>query len=83
MFKTLFFILIVCVYVNAEIKKITDVVAKDLDGNDVSFKKFNGKCILVINTASGCGLTKPNMKYLNDLQKKHSDLVILAFPSNT
>lgn len=87
MFKTLYFVLFACVALNvtvdAEIKKISDAVVKDLDDNDVSFKKFENKCVLIVNTASACDLTKPNMKYLDGLSKKHPDLVIVVFPSNT
>ena len=65
--------------------QLSNFTVKDLDGNDVSFNKYKGKCVLVINTASGCGFTKPNMKYLNELRSDatYGDLAIVAFPSNT
>lgn len=83
MFKSLLLLLFISVVANAEIQKITDAVVKDLDGNDVAFTKYAGKCILVVNTASGCTFTKVNMKYFNELQKRHPNLAIVAFPSNT
>lgn len=44
---------------------------------------FKGKVVLVVNTASKCGLT-PQYEGLEALYKKHKDegLVILGFPCN-
>ena len=56
-FKTLFAVLLISVAVNAEISTLSDAIVKDLDSNDVSFNQFKGKCVLAINTASGCGFT--------------------------
>lgn len=39
--------------VSAKIYSIYDAVVKDLDGNDVSFKKYKGSCILNVVTTSG------------------------------
>ena len=30
---------------------------KNIDGKDVSLKNFEGKVVLIVNTASNCGLT--------------------------
>ena len=57
MFKTLFAVLLISVAVSAEISSLSEAVVKDLDGKDVSFDQFKGKCVLAINTASGCGFT--------------------------
>ncbi|GGD88314.1 hypothetical protein GCM10011412_27710 [Maribacter cobaltidurans] len=56
---------------------------KKLNGESISLKEFEGKTIVIINTASKCGLT-PQYKGLEYLYKKYSDkgLVILGFPSN-
>lgn len=52
-----FAVILISAIASAEITKFSDAVVQDLDGKDVSFKKFEGKCVLVINTASGCGFT--------------------------
>ena len=54
-----------------------------IDGQEVSLSKFKGKAILVVNTASFCGLTY----HYNGLEKlyqkyKESGLVIIGFPCN-
>ncbi|GHA66213.1 glutathione peroxidase [Pontibacter akesuensis] len=57
--------------------------AKTLQGQDVQMDAFKGKVVLVVNTASQCGLT-PQYEGLEELYRKHKDegLVILGFPCN-
>lgn len=53
-----------------------------LTGDTIDFSQFNGKKILVVNTASKCGLT-PQYEGLEQLHKEYKDkLVIIGFPSN-
>lgn len=57
--------------------------AKSLQGKEISMDTFMGKTILVVNTASKCGLT-PQYEGLQNLYEKYQDkgLVILGFPCN-
>lgn len=60
-----------------------DFEAKLLTGKTVSMKEFKGKTILVVNTASKCGLT-PQYEGLEVLYQKYKNqnFVILGFPCN-
>ncbi len=50
-------------------------------GENISFNQFAGKAILVVNTASKCGLT-PQYEGLQELHQKYKDkgLVVIGFP---
>ncbi|MEN9336853.1 MAG: hypothetical protein RLZZ500_1840 [Bacteroidota bacterium] len=56
---------------------------EDLEGNTFDFASLKGKKILVVNTASKCGLT-PQYKELEALYKQYKDqnFVIVGFPAN-
>ena len=57
--------------------------ARSLQGKDISMDTYKGKVVLVVNTASKCGLT-PQYEGLENLYEKYKDqgLVILGFPCN-
>ena len=56
---------------------------KKINGDTVSMKNYQGKTIVIVNTASKCGLT-PQYEGLEKLYQKYKDqgLVILGFPCN-
>ena len=65
------------------IMNIYDFTVKDYLGNEVSLKKYEGQVVLVVNTATRCGLT-PQYEGLEKLYEKYRDqgFVILDFPCN-
>jgi glutathione peroxidase len=54
-----------------------------LDGKPFDFASLKGKKVIVVNTASECGLT-PQYKELEAIYKQYKDkgLVIVGFPAN-
>jgi glutathione peroxidase len=62
---------------------IYDFMVKNLNGKDISLNSFKGKVILIVNTATGCGLTPQYaglQKLYEDYQVKGFE--ILDFPCN-
>ena len=57
--------------------------ATDIRGQTISLESFNGKVLLIVNTASKCGFT-PQFEGLETLYNEHKDdgLVVLGFPCN-
>ena len=60
-----------------------DFKVKDIEGNDFDLAKLKGKKVLVVNTASKCGLT-PQYKQLQSLYEQFGGekFVIIGFPAN-
>ena|SRR6218665_3636736 len=56
---------------------------KTIDGKDFSFESLKGKKVMIVNTASECGLT-PQYEQLEALYQKYKDkgFVIIGFPAN-
>lgn len=62
---------------------IYDHIVQDSQGRDLSLKDYQGKVLLIVNTASKCGFTK-QYAGLQALYEKYRDrgFEILAFPCN-
>ena len=56
--------------------------AIDINGNTVIFKKFKGKYILIVNTASKCGYSNQFGQLQKLYEKYNEKLVICVFPAN-
>lgn len=56
---------------------------KTIDGEEISLKQYEGKVMLIVNTASKCGFT-PQYKELQQIFEQYKDrgLVVLGFPCN-
>jgi len=68
---------------SAQKKNFHDFKVKDIDGNNVDLSIFEVKKVLVVNTASKCGLT-PQYEDLQKLYEKYAStgFVIIGFPAN-
>ena len=64
------------------ISSFYDLKATSIDGEEISFKRYKGKKVLIVNTASSCGYTYQyeGLQKLNDIYGK--DVEILGFPAN-
>jgi glutathione peroxidase len=66
-----------------EAGSIHQFTVKDIDGKDFRFSDLKGKKVMVVNTASKCGLTPQyeQLQWLYD-NYKDSNFVIVGFPAN-
>ena len=62
---------------------VYDFIVKDRMGNDVSLRDYEGKVLLIVNTATGCGFT-PHYEPLEAMYADFRDkgFEILDFPCN-
>ena len=64
-------------------KTIYDFKVTDINGETFDFSTLKGKKIMIVNTASKCGLT-PQYEQLEEVYKQYKDtnFVIVGFPAN-
>ena len=63
-------------------KNIYNIKIKNIYGEQITLKSFEGKKILIVNVASNCGYTN-QYKDLQQLQDQYVDkLQVIAFPCN-
>ncbi len=64
-------------------KSIHQFTVKNAQGEEVDLKQYEGKVLMIVNTASKCGFT-PQLTAMQELYKeyKNQDFELLAFPSN-
>ena len=62
---------------------VYDFTVKDGEGNDVSLSRYEGKVLLIVNSAIKCGFT-PQYSELNEIYNEFADegFEILDFPCN-
>lgn len=62
---------------------IYDFIVRDNHGNDVSLSDYKGRVLLIVNTATKCGLT-PQYEALQSVYDKYHDrgFEVLDFPCN-
>lgn len=67
----------------SEVPPVLNFTMKSLKGKDVDLGKYQGTVVLMVNTASQCGLTD-QYKALEALHEKYQEkgLSILGFPAN-
>jgi glutathione peroxidase len=86
LFSTLFILTILAVGTMATTlgkSSIYDYKVEDINGQTFDFAKLKGKKIMIVNTASKCGLT-PQYEELEKLYQTYKDknFVIVGFPAN-
>ena len=65
------------------VARLGDFSARSLDGQDVDLSAYDGKVVLVVNTATGCGYAA-QFPGLQKLQDEYADrgFTVLGFPSD-
>jgi len=68
---------------NAQEMNFHSFTVKDIQGQDFALNQFKGKKVMVVNTASECGLT-PQYEILEEVYQQYGgeNFVIVAFPAN-
>lgn len=81
-FVMFFFVLMMATSATAQ-SSVHSFVVKDIDGKDFPLSSLKGKKVMIVNTASKCGLT-PQYAKLEQLYQQYAgkNFVIIGFPAN-
>jgi glutathione peroxidase len=81
--KTIFFVVFLIVSGVTFSQTIYDYKVENINGKSFDLSTLKGKKVMIVNTASKCGLT-PQYEQLEELYKKYKDqnFVIVGFPAN-
>lgn len=81
--KTLIIACVALLFATSSTNTIYDFKVTDIDGNDFNLNTLQGKKVMIVNTASKCGLI-PQYEELEKLYEtyKEKNFTIIAFPSN-
>ncbi len=65
------------------VSSVYEFKMKNIDGSEVKLEAYKGKVVMIVNTASKCGLT-PQYEGLQAIYDKYKgkDFVVLGFPAN-
>lgn len=68
---------------NPQQKTLHDFVVQDIFGDEFDLGSLSGKKVMIVNTASRCGLT-PQFEQLEALYRTYADrgFVVIGFPAN-
>jgi len=77
------FLAITFINLNGQNMSLHDFTVQDINGEDFDLAQLKGKKVLVVNTASKCGLT-PQYETLEEVYQEFGgdDFVIIGFPAN-
>ena len=81
--KQILFLIAMVVGNSVNAQTVHSFKVENIDGKVIDLASFKGKKIMIVNTASKCGLT-PQYEALEALYKKYqsNNFVIIGFPSN-
>ena len=74
--------LVLLAFLFTDTASVYDFKVNSIEGKTIDLKKYKGRKILIVNTASECGYT-PQYKELEALSKQYKNkLVVIGFPAN-
>ncbi len=81
--RSLILLLLFPIILSAQEQSFHSLQAKTIDGEDFNFSSLKGKKVMIVNTASKCGLT-PQYESLEKLYKQYAsgNFIIIGFPAN-